>query len=133
MNYWFVSNLLVSATKSSTPKASALRLNTSSLVSMSSRKSGLRAFLSVLRLWLKAVFTTCLKSASSQPKSLLELRTSRITADFTFGGGQNAAHVHDRPLLCQRGEDLPAVGVKAPVVQMGVRVKIHPQTSLSLR
>ena len=50
-----------------------------------------------------------------------------------FGGGQIAAHVHDRPLLCQRGEDLPAVGVKAPVVQMGVRVKIHPQTSLSLR
>ena len=52
--------------------------------------SGLREFLRVLRRWLKPVFTTFLNNASSQPSSVRWLRTSLMTADFTFGGGLNA-------------------------------------------
>ena len=54
------------------------------------RISGLRELRSVLRLWLKPVFTTVLNKASSHPSSVRSFLISLITADFTFGGGLNA-------------------------------------------
>ena len=38
---------------------------------------------------VKVVFTTCLKSFSLQPNSMVSLRVMRITALFTLGGGLN--------------------------------------------
>ena len=43
----------------------------------------------VLRLMLKQVLTTALKSFSSQPRDVRSLRLIRITAERTFGGGVN--------------------------------------------
>src|ERR671912_64724 len=48
-----------------------------------------RALRKVFLLVLKACFTTCTKSVSSQGKSTTLLRSSWITADITFGGGVN--------------------------------------------
>ena len=42
---------------------------------------------SILRRWLKTVFTTRLKSFSSHPRSVTLFLVMRMTADFTFGGG----------------------------------------------
>ena len=44
---------------------------------------------SVLRRWLKVVFTTCLNRRSSHPRSCVSLRLMRMTALFTLGGGLN--------------------------------------------
>ncbi len=43
----------------------------------------------VLRRWLNEVLTTVLKSFSSHPNDFRSLRTIRITALLTFGGGSN--------------------------------------------
>ena len=43
----------------------------------------------VFRRWLKAVFTSCLKSWKSQSKFAVLFLVKRITADLTLGGGVN--------------------------------------------
>lgn len=44
---------------------------------------------SILRRWLKTVFTTRLKRASSQSRRSVALRVMRMTALLTLGGGLN--------------------------------------------
>lgn len=83
-------SVLVRSTKSSTDSRSARRSKTGALLSTESVSSGFSALRSVFRRWLNAVFTTVLKSFSSHPREVREFRLSRMTADCTFGGGQNA-------------------------------------------
>ena len=42
---------------------------------------------SILRRWLKTVFTMRRKSCSLQPRESTSLRVMRMTADCTLGGG----------------------------------------------
>ena len=80
----------VSSTNSCTDSCSGRRSKRASCVrGQSFPMMGLMELRSVLRRWLKVVFTTCLNRRSSHPSSCVSLRVMRMTALFTLGGGLN--------------------------------------------
>src|ERR1051326_3516712 len=86
----FAVNSLVSTTKSCTLNCSARlsrkgTLEGSALFSFMSCFNALRK---VFLRWLNPAFTTFLNCTSSQSRCFTSFLASRITADFTFGGGE---------------------------------------------
>src|SRR3712207_2782610 len=80
----------VSSMNSRTDNCSGRLLNNgASVKGQSFPKIGFMELRKVFLRWLKVVFTTCLNSFSSHPKSSTPFRVIRITALFTLGGGLN--------------------------------------------
>src|SRR5690606_1976312 len=92
LSFWCMAFVIsfVKATKSSTDNRSARSSYNGLSLILSFGTTADRAFRNVLRLWLKAAFTTRQNSFSSQSSVLRSFLVIFITPESTLGGGLNA-------------------------------------------